>query len=120
MPISRDRLRSLSRRAMVAANVITALGLMATVALIWLECGWVKPVFRGPEEAFRHGTIGTELMPLPVAQVLPDLFPEHFLPGGRENGDWIDQFGFLRDSDPKANDRLPIGFVISNYSNFTG
>jgi hypothetical protein len=54
-------------------------------------------------------------MPLPVAHVLPDLFPEHFLPDGKTNGDWIDQFGFLRGSDPKANDGLPVGFAISNY-----
>jgi hypothetical protein len=79
------------------------------------EAGWPTPGFRDTEDAFRHGTSGTEMMPLPVAHVLPDLFPEHFLPGGKTNGDRIDQFGFLRGSDPKANEGLPIGFAISNY-----
>jgi cytochrome c5 len=115
MSISQDRLRSLARIALICANALVLVALVATAVLIRLERGWAKPVFRNAEEAFRHGTIGTELMPLPVALVLPDMFPDQFLPGGPEAGDWVEQFGFLRDSDPNANDGLPIGFAISNY-----
>jgi mono/diheme cytochrome c family protein len=115
MSISRDRLYILSRIALHGANLLVVLALVATAVLVHLERGWAKPVFRGAEEAFRHGTIGTELMPLPVALVLPDMFPEHFLPAGARGGDWVEQFGFLRDSDPAANAGLPIGFAISNY-----
>jgi mono/diheme cytochrome c family protein len=115
MPLSSDRLLKLGRFVLISANVLVITALAATAAFIRIESGWATPVFRDPENAFRHGTIGTELMPLPVAHVLPDLFPEHFLPGGKTNGDWIDQFGFLRGSDPNANDGLPVGFAISNY-----
>lgn len=115
MPLSSDRLRKLGRFALIFANVIVLGALAATAAFVRVESGWATPVFRNAEQAFRYGTIGTEVMPLPVAHVLPDLFPEHFLPGGKTNGDWIEQFGFLRDSDPKANDGLPVGFAITNY-----
>src|SRR5262245_23200269 len=115
MPLSSDRLRKFGRFALIFANVIVLAALAAAAAFVRIEAGWATPVFRGAEEAFRYGTIGTEVMPLPVAHVLPDLFPEHFLPRGKANGDWIEQFGFLRDSDPKANDGLPVGFAISNY-----
>ena len=102
MPVSRDRLHKLSRIGLISANVLVLFALVVTGVFIRLERGWAKPVFRDPEQAFRHGTIGTELMPLPVAYVLPDLFPEHFQPGGPQGGDWVEQFGFLRDSDPSA------------------
>ena len=46
-------------------------------------------------------------MPLPVALVLPDLFPDDFQPAGAQAGDWIEQFGFIR-SDPGTNDGLPV------------
>jgi hypothetical protein len=114
MPISRDRLASLSRAALIGANVVVLGALVATAVLIRLEAGWVKPAFRNAEDAFRHGTIGTELMPLPVAIVLPELFPKHFQPAGPQAGDWVEQFGFLR-GDPSVNDGLPIGFAVSNY-----
>jgi mono/diheme cytochrome c family protein len=115
MAVSADRLLRLGRAALIGADVLVALALAATAALIVLERGWAKPVFRSPEEAFRHGTIGTELMPLPVAHVLPELFPHHFLPGGAQAGDWVEQFGFLRGAPGAGNDGLPIGFAISHY-----
>ena len=90
MPVSRDRLHKLSRIGLISANVLVLLALVVTGVFIRLERGWAKPVFRDPEQAFRHGTIGTELMPLPVAYVLPDLFPEHFQPGGPQGGDWVE------------------------------
>ena len=102
MPLSSDRLLKLGRFVLISANVLVIAALAATAAFIRIESGWATPVFRDAEDAFRRGTIGTEVMPLPVAHVLPDLFPEHFLPGGKTNGDWIDQFGFLRGSDPRS------------------
>src|SRR5690349_2130169 len=98
MPISHDRLRLLSRMIMTAINIVVALGLVLTLILIRVERSWVKPVPRSPEEAFLYGSIGTELMPLPVAEVLPDLIGK----------DWIDLFGFISSS--KANQGLPLGF----------
>ena len=71
MPVSRERLRWLVRPALLLANVLAALALIATGALIWLERGWAKPdTSRNPEAAFLHGSIGAELMPLPVAVAL--------------------------------------------------
>ena len=102
MPLSSDRLLKLGRFVLISANVLVIAALAATAAFIRIKSGWATPVFRDAEDAFRRGTIGTEVMPLPVAHVLPDLFPEHFLPGGKTNGDWIDQFGFLRGSDPRS------------------
>jgi mono/diheme cytochrome c family protein len=100
---------------MICADALVALALILTAGLIWLERGWTKPQLgRAPAEAFHHGTIGTELMPLPVALVLPDLFPNEFLPAGKDGGDWVEQFGFVA-SDPGTNDGLPVGFVTSQY-----
>jgi cytochrome c5 len=115
MSLSSDRLRKLGRFALISANVVVLAALVATAAFVRIESGWATPVFRNAGEAFRYGTIGTEVMPLPVAHVLPDMFPEHFLPRGKDHGDWIEQFGFLRNSDPTVNDGLPVGFAISNY-----
>ena len=68
MPSARDKLHWLGRTALVVADVLVVLVLILTAALIWLERGWVKPnVSRQAEDAFRHGTIGTEVMPLAVA-----------------------------------------------------
>lgn len=115
MPVSRERLRWLVRPALFVAVALSALALIATAGLIWLERGWAEPTLRGPEAAFREGTIGTELMPLPVAHALPVLFPEHFQPAGEDAGDWVEQFGFLRYEDPAANDGLPVGFAVTRY-----
>jgi mono/diheme cytochrome c family protein len=99
---------------LILADIVVTLLLIATAGLIWLERGWAEPqLSRDAEDAFRHGTIGTELMPLPVALVLPDLFPDEFSPAGQEAGDWVEQFGFIR-SEPGSNG-LPLGFVTSNY-----
>ena len=120
MPSARDKLHKLGRAAMILADIVVVLALVLTAALIWLERGWVKPnVSRQAEDAFRHGTIGTELMPLPVALVLPDLFPDDFQPAGAQAGDWIEQFGFIR-SEPGTNDGLPVGFVATNYRPASG
>ncbi|MBZ9938948.1 cytochrome c [Mesorhizobium sp. BR1-1-16] len=115
MSISRDRLYRVSHAALIGANLLVFVALLATAIFIHLENGWAKPVFRASEEAFVHGTIGTELMPLAVAQVLPDLFPEDFQPGGPQAGDWIAQFGFQRTGEAADKGALPIGFAVSHY-----
>lgn len=116
MSVSVDRLRKLGRAGMIGVDLLVAVGLIAIAILIWRERTWVTPVTtRGPQEAFLHGSIGTEVMPLAVALVLPDLFPDNFQPAGKQNGDWVEQFGFLRDPDPNNKTGLPIGFVVTNY-----
>ncbi|HTQ58556.1 MAG TPA: hypothetical protein VMI94_29040 [Bryobacteraceae bacterium] len=73
-----------------------------------------KHEFQTPQEAFLYGSIGAEFMPLPVFQVLPDLFPDQMQPGGAGAGDWIDQFGFVRS--PAGTDHgLPLGFNVTKF-----
>jgi mono/diheme cytochrome c family protein len=113
-------------RALALGFGILALG--ATVALVNLETSWDARNRPQPDEAnaFVNGTIGTELAPLVVFEVLPDLFPEEFHPvdsflksQGVEKpsgGDWVDQYGFIRKElapEPKDGTALPVGFVLS-------
>ena len=102
------------RAIRIAAISLISLLLVLTFGFLFLESTWVKPELRTPQEAFIHGSIGTEVIPLPVFQVLPDLFPDHFQPAGKEAGDWIEQFGFIKGK-PDENDGLPVGFNTSNY-----
>jgi hypothetical protein len=76
--LSVDRLRKLGRASLIAADLVVVLLLVAVATLIWMERGWAQRQFRGPQDAFLHGTIGTEVMPLAVAEVLPDIFPDNF------------------------------------------
>ena len=101
------------RRLQIAAIGLAALMLGATVVFLILESTWVEPQEREPQQAFLYGSTGCEIMPLPVFQVLPDLFPEHFQPAGPAAGDWIQQFGFIRGT-PGVNEGLPIGFAVSH------
>jgi mono/diheme cytochrome c family protein len=114
MNISETRWRQIVNWSQVGAVVIVTALLLLTVLFLIVERSWVEPRFRKPEEAFRFGTIGTELAPLPVLMILPELFPEHFQPLGPAAGDWVEQFGFLRTEDPRARG-LPVGFTVSNY-----
>jgi mono/diheme cytochrome c family protein len=118
MRVSRQRLRLLGRLSLVLCNLVVALLLVATGVMLYVESGWTTPQSREPADAFRHGTIGTEVMPLPVAVVLPSLAPQHFQPAGPSAGDWIEQFGFLPNPDDPSG--LPLGFTISNYRPRTG
>jgi hypothetical protein len=93
---------------------LTALALLFTVALLVWEPTWVHTPSRSAHENFIYGTIGTEVLPLPVFQVLPDLFPERFQPAGAAAGDWIDQYGFIHGV-PGVNEGLPVGFAISDH-----
>jgi hypothetical protein len=95
--------------------IIVCVVLLAVVFIFMaMESRWVHPRAMDKHEAFLRGSTGTELMPLAVFQVLPDLFPEDFQPAGASAGDWIDQFGFNRGT-PSVNEGLPLGFSISNY-----
>jgi hypothetical protein len=96
-------------------NAVAVLALLAVGTLIWVERGWAEPdTSRDPEAAFLHGSIGTELMPLPVAVALPRMFPEHFS-GDAGRGDWIEQFGFIRGAGADPKQALPLGFVVTRY-----
>ncbi len=97
-----------------SVNVLAGLFLAAVIFLIYQESTWVTPEPATPRDYFLYGSTGTELMPLPVFQVLPDLFPEQFQPAGQAAGDWIDQFGFVRGK-PEVNEGLPYGINVSHY-----
>jgi hypothetical protein len=102
------------RAFQILLNIVAALFLLATVTLIIMERTWRDPYPATPKDYFLYGSTGTELMPLPVFQILPDLFPDQFQPGGPEAGDWIDQFGFVR-GEPQVNHGLPVGVCVSHY-----
>src|SRR5262245_2011743 len=93
--------------------VVTTLALIGCAALVVLEEYWARPRPLDDAAAFREGTIGTELAPLAVFEVLPDLFSDgvdFFQPLGPGGGDWVDQFGLIR----RPDSPLPVGFYLSN------
>lgn len=47
--------------------------LLLTGGFLWLQTTWVNPQLKEGRDAFFHGTIGTEIMPQPVFEALPDL-----------------------------------------------
>jgi len=98
----------------IAGIAVTALFLSAVVTLLVAEGSWNEPEPTSPQDYFLHGSIGTEVMPLAVFQVLPVLFPDQFQPAGPAAGDWVDQFGFVRGT-PNINDGLPFGINVSRY-----
>jgi hypothetical protein len=111
--------QKLGRGAMIAADLVTAALVVATLLLVFQESKWVHPKSMNAEDSFRFGTTGTELMPLPVFVALPVLFPDQFQPGGPEAGDWIQQYGFIR-GQAGVNDGLPSGFFLSNHRPMSG
>jgi len=84
------------RALQIVAVTLSGLFLAAALGFVLLEKTWVGKEPSTPEEYFLYGSTGTELMPLPVFKVLPDIFPENFQPAGKDAGDWVDQFGFVR------------------------
>jgi hypothetical protein len=102
------------RAIQIAAISLVTFLLIATVGFLILESTWVKTKDRNQQDSFLYGMTGTEAMPLPVLQILPDLFPDQFQPAGKEAGDWVQQFGFI-EGKPGVNEGLPLGFSISNY-----
>jgi hypothetical protein len=87
-------------------------GLLAFFLGLTVQGQTRKPSSQTPQDAFLYGSIGAEFMPLDVFLVLPDLFPDQMQPGGAMAGDWIDQFGFVRD-EKGVNEGLPLGFNIT-------
>jgi len=106
-----DKFYGFFRKIRTILALLVALSLLLTLVYIKSSKDWAKTELLVGEDAFMQGAIGTEIMPLPVFDVLPDMFPEHFQPAGSEAGDWIDQFGFIRNS---QTGELPVGFTISN------
>jgi len=112
------------------AFVVALAGLGLTVALVVLERTWDaenRPMATDAE-AFVLGSIGTELAPVVAFETLPELFPDEFHPidaflksqgvADRSAGDWIDQFGFIRQTqapNPRGDMQLPVGFVVSRH-----
>jgi hypothetical protein len=98
----------------IVAIVLSAIFVVAAVGFVLIEKTWVGKEPNTPEGYFLYGSTGTELMPLPVFQVLPDIFPDQFQPAGKQAGDWIDQFGFVRGKEG-VNEGLPLGINVSFY-----
>lgn len=109
-----DSTRKKVRIIQIIVICVVALVVAAQFAFLFWESTWVKPQKLSNEEAFLRGSTGTELMPLSVFKVLPDIFPEYFQPAGKDAGDWVDQFGFTH-GQPDFNENLPIGFSISQF-----
>jgi hypothetical protein len=113
-PIPNAKVYYFLRAGQIATVTAASLLLAATFGFLGLERSWLHDgKDLGPKDAFFNGTIGTELLPLPVLQVLPDLFPQHFGTGEK----WIEQFGFLK---PSNASELPLGFTVSNRRSQSG
>jgi hypothetical protein len=104
----------MTRTFQIVAVAVAAIYLGIVAALIVWEKTFVAKEPGSPQAYFLYGSTGTELLPLPVFQVLPDLFPDQFQPAGKAAGDWITQFGFVRGQEG-VNEGLPLGFSVSNY-----
>ena len=102
------------RALQIAAITLTSVFLAAVVGFVLMEKTWVGKEPDTPEGHFLYGSTGTELMPLPVFQVLPDIFPDQFQSAGKQAGDWVDQFGFVRGKEG-VNEGLPLGMNVSYY-----
>jgi hypothetical protein len=112
MPTNSPTGRLLSHLAQVLLTAAALAALVFVAVLIYREDRWAAPDPREGEDAFFHGSIGTEFAPLPVLLALPDLCPEHFhRPGGA--GNWVEQFGFIRPA--AADTALPLGFTVSRH-----
>lgn len=104
----------------IVGIALGALLIAITGAFVAWEATWVTDQHYDERDAFLKGSIGTEIAPLAVVKVLPELAPEAFLPGGPDAGDMIEQFGYIRRpaDDPYA--ALPVGFTVGNYRPLSG
>ena len=107
----------------IGAVAISAVLLVATGLWLYGETRWSRWTPASPEEAFIHGTIGLETLPLKYALVLEEVSGTAFK-SGREGGRSLWRaYGFLdnpragTDDKPaclgNAADKLPVGFSIS-------
>src|SRR4051794_36867880 len=99
---ARRRGPGLVRNLYRALNVLTLLVVLATIALVVLEYSMPGPRwFSSKQTVFVAGSIGTEFIPLPVLEVLPEIDPVRFPPPKVDHrtealvGGWIDRYGFL-------------------------
>jgi mono/diheme cytochrome c family protein len=119
--IARGRIRAVVLWLVI---LVATLALTATGLFLCLESRWFKPEpLRTPQHAFLSGAIGTELIPLSILEVLPDLFPDKF-PGNEE---WVKKYGFVApkwrqqlvksqnqsDLQGVGAEGLPLGFTVS-------
>ena len=123
---------------------MTLVLVLATAAFVYLERSLPGPRwFQSKQTVFVAGSIGTEFIPLPVLEILPDIDPKRFPPPRIDEktqalaGGWIERYGFLERrnedrtypaTDPELtallkDDRelwaLPVGFTLSNYRPFS-
>lgn len=128
-----DSALRLAFRALETLLILAAtLALVAAGAWLYGERQWEPKAQEDEEAAFRHGTLGLEIMPLKLAAVLgktisisdPDGKPVtvDFGAGLRRRAktsewDWRAEYGFITE-DAKGSactaQRLPVGFTISN------
>ena len=109
-----------------AVVLFSAVVLIFTLGFLFLESRWAPAEYpSSSQRAFVHSSIGTELIPLPVLEVLPDLFPDKFPP----NGGLMKTYGFISPGwtgqllKTQMNDNsklvetagLPLGFSVSRY-----
>ncbi|HVG23152.1 MAG TPA: hypothetical protein VND45_03270 [Thermoanaerobaculia bacterium] len=102
------------KKLQIAAIVGTSILLLIAGSVVFMERRFEDPPRSTKRESFLYGTIGVEIMPLVVFQVLPDMFPDRFQPAGPKEGDWIQQYGFVRNTTGE-NYGLPHGFAVSHY-----
>ncbi len=123
---------------------VTLILLLLTAGLVAVEHSLPGPRwFRENQTVFVAGSIGTEFIPLPVLEVLPDIDSVRF-PAPRKDeatgalvGGWIDRYGFLeRRNEPRTYPNtgpelaqllkddpelaaLPVGFTLSHFRPFS-
>jgi len=114
----------LQRAASIAGWIFVGVSTLAfAVSLIWLaaEQGWQPRADMGPQEAFRDGTLGLEIMPYKLAAVLDEVAPkamQRFTPDGHRVGAkkaWWQNFGFNAGGPKTPSDKcpLPLGFTVT-------
>lgn len=75
------RALSLVRNLYRAAIGMTLVLVLATAAFVYLEHSLPGPRwFQSKHTVFVAGSIGTEFIPLPVLEILPDIDPKRFPP----------------------------------------
>jgi mono/diheme cytochrome c family protein len=97
-----------------SARLLFGVAITLTAGASSTQSTWQVQHPRDAYEYFHYGSIGADIVPLPVFQVLPEMYPDNFHPGDKEAGDWIDQFGFVRRPDSKPGD-LPVGFTVTHH-----
>lgn len=116
---------TLCRVTKIASIVVSVLLLAITGAWLVAETLWAKFTPPTPEQAFTHGTIGLETMPLKYALVIDTLSASAFHTGREDGRSMWRTFGFVdnpnsaKDNRPacldNAADKVPVGFGVSTF-----